>query len=158
MAKSCQKKHCLGAGAKCWVLFDKLHPKPSLLAHCPNPEPQKKVDSLVATRMDTVTRQGQTAIFFVSKEFPDEELYCALQYCHVIEQGPQDDLFKEFRPSAVVAASANESEHAGVEQNIDPAVFAFGNRAEDIDFVRNQGLKVDDNNEPAPENVPLPNQ
>ncbi len=31
----------------------------------------------------------------------------------------------------------------------------MGNQAEDIDFVRNQGLKVYDNNEPSPGNGPL---
>ncbi len=81
-----------------------------------------------------------------------------MQYYHVIKQGPQDDLFEELLPSAVVAASPNETENADAEQNIDPALFASGNRAEDIAFVRNQGLQVDDNNEPVPENVTLPNQ
>ncbi len=33
-------------------------------------------------------------------------------------------------------------------------MFHAGNRNEDIDFIRNQGLAVDDYNEPAPENVP----
>lgn len=38
--------------------------------------------------------------------------------------------------------------------DIDGAVFRAGNRNEDIEFVRNQGLVVDDDNEPAPENIP----
>ena len=33
-------------------------------------------------------------------------------------------------------------------------IFRAGNRAEDIAIVRGQGFEVDDDNEPAPENVP----
>ena len=33
-------------------------------------------------------------------------------------------------------------------------IFQVGNRAEDIALVRGQGFEVDDNNEPAPENIP----
>ena len=37
---------------------------------------------------------------------------------------------------------------------IDPQVFLSSNQAEDIALVCNQGYYVDDNNKPAPENVP----
>ncbi len=40
------------------------------------------------------------------------------------------------------------------ETKIDPAAFASGNRARDIEFVRNQGLVVDNDNK----NVPQPNE
>ncbi len=45
------------------------------------------------------------------------------------------------------------------EEGIDDAVFhPTGNCAEDIALVRNQGLEVDDHNEPAPKNIPEENQ
>ncbi len=80
MAISCpsrRSKHWLGISTKCWALFTQLHPKPTLLAHCPSMEFNKKVWSLVATRIDFVTRQGCTyqAAFFTSKEFPDKEIF-----------------------------------------------------------------------------------
>ncbi len=105
-----------------------------------------------------MTGSNLLGCIFVSEEFPAEELYCTLQFCHVIQQGPQDDFFEELFPSSVVDASANELEDADIALNINPAVFALGSQAEDINFVRNQGLEVDDDNKPAPENVPLPNQ
>ncbi len=41
---------------------------------------------------------------------------------------------------------------------LDPAILVAGNHAEDIVYVWNQGLEVNDDNEPAQENVLLPNQ
>ncbi len=71
MARSCWKKHCLGAGAKCCVLFDKLHPRSSLLAHIPKSDPQKKVDSLVATTWTPWHARVELIklYFFCSKNF-----------------------------------------------------------------------------------------
>ncbi len=157
MPRTRRRKLRLGSGAKCWSLFSQLHPKPSLLAHCSNPEPRKKVTSLVATKIEAVTRQGRTyqAVFFSSEEFPGEELFCALHYCHVFEEGPPENFFdanEEDAEPGDVAPPAVPVEEVAVE--LDPAVFAAGNHAEDIEFVRNQGLEVDDDNEPAPENVP----
>ncbi len=89
--------------------------------------------------MDTVTQQGWTylAVFFVSDEFPHEEIYCALKYCHIIQKGHKADFFDTLLQAAVdVSAEAN----ANVQQNINPAVFSFGTQAKDIIFVRNQGL------------------
>ncbi len=43
-----------------------------------------------------------------------------------------------------------------VETPIPPQVGHAGNRAEDIAEIRGLGFLVDDDNEPAPENIPLP--
>jgi hypothetical protein len=52
------------------------------------------------------------------------------------------------------AASADAIPERTTGDPIDISVFApTGNRAEDIAAVRNQGLAVDDDNEPAPENI-----
>ena len=40
--------------------------------------------------------------------------------------------------------------------DIEGTIFHAGNTAEDIAMVQTQGLMVDDDNEPAPENVPIP--
>ncbi len=40
---------------------------------------------------------------------------------------------------------------------IDNSVFNAGNCKEDIEFVWAQGLEVDNNKEPAPENIPVGN-
>ena len=79
---------------------------------------------------------------------PNEELYCSKKFCTVLEEGPEDLLFD----GEVQEPSNVEEEQAPTE--IDGAVFCAGNRNEDIEFVRNQGLVVDDDNEPTPENIP----
>ncbi len=65
-------------------------------------------------------------VFFVLDEFLDDKLYCALQYCHIIQQGPQADFFDALLPAAVDEAAAEEN--AYVEQNFDLAVFSSGNQ------------------------------
>lgn len=74
MARSCRSKIWLGRGAKCWALFTQLHPKPIFLAHCPNLEPQKRLKSIIATRINVVTRQGWTyqAVFFTPKDLQEK--------------------------------------------------------------------------------------
>ncbi len=61
--------------------------------------------------MESVTQQGWThqAVFFVSNEFPDEALYCALQYCQTVQQSPLTDFFDALLPAAVDAAAAEEN-------------------------------------------------
>ncbi len=56
--------------------------------------------------------------------------------------------------------NVNTVTYVGMEEAecIDQAIFAANNCAEDIDFIQNQGLQVDNDNEPVLENIPLPNQ
>lgn len=46
----------------------------------------------------------------------------------------------------------------GESECFDHTVFAVSICAEEIKFVQNQGLEVDIDNEPAPENAPVSNQ
>ncbi len=64
-----------------------------------------------------------------------------------IESHPKILFNKETFP----AYAGSNPNHFKLE--IDGAVFCAGNRNEDIDSVWNQGLAVDDDNEPAPGNI-----
>ena len=55
--------------------------------------------------------------------------------------------------SSDVAIEQND----GVGEEISEIVFRAGNRTEDIQMVRAQGLDVDDDNEPSLENIPTNN-
>ncbi len=72
-------------------------------------------------------------MFFLSEKFPNEDLFCAPHYCHVIEEGPPENFFNatggEENVNAVQDAGMVETEC------IDQAVFAASNHAKDIDFV-----------------------
>ena len=78
---------------------------------------------------------------------PNEEHYCSKKFCTVLEEGPEDLLFD----GEVQEPTNVEEEQAPTE--IDGAVFHSGNQNEDIEFVWNQGLVIDDDNELAPENI-----
>ncbi len=82
-----------------------------------------------------MTRQGRTyeAVFFSSEEFPDEELFCAWHYCHVIEEGPPENFFI----ATVAGENVDAVEDSGIEEaeSIDPALFDARNSVEDIKFV-----------------------
>ncbi len=149
MARSRQRLR-LGVEAKCSVLLSKLHPLAVVDAHIPNREAQKRLTDLIAVRIADATHSGRTlkSVFFTSPMIPNKELYCSKKFCTVLEEGPEDLLFD----GEVQEPSNVEEEQAPTE--IDGAVFRAGNRSEDIEFVRNQCLVVNDDNEPAPENIP----
>ncbi len=88
------------------------------------------------------------SVFFTSPSIPNEELYCLRKFCSVIEDGPKELNFEE---EAIAPSNADEEEETN---DIDGGVFCEGNRAKDIEFVWNQGLLVNKDNDPAPENVP----
>ena len=72
------------------------------------------------------------------------------------EQGPPDQLWEEVAPTeAPAAAAAVYIDKRG--EDIADFVFNAKNWAEDNALVRNMGFEVDDDNEPAPENVPAGN-
>ena len=68
---------------------------------------------------------------------------------HLISFGRRRHQPKHPPPPAAAAVYINEQ-----GEDIADFVFNAQNRAEDIALVRNMGFKVDDDNEPAPENVP----
>ena len=72
----------------------------------------------------------------------------------VWEEGPAEGLSDKepaLPPSEIQNSNAPTSDPG---DPIEADVFSAYNRAEDIDLVRNQGLEVDDDMEPAPNNVP----
>ena len=79
------------------------------------------------------------------------ELYAAKHYVKVVEEGPSDLFFDVAPPSpetpqGEVATEENEGTEFDFRRT--------GDAAEDIRTVLAQGLAVDDDNAPAPENAP----
>ena len=117
-----------------------------------NPEPGRRIDDLIAISRDVTTRGGKkfVSIFFQSSTIPGL-LHAAERWIKVVEQGPPDQLWEHAAPAEAPAAAVYID-----EQGEDIANFFFNahNQAEDIALVRDMGFEVDDDNEPAPENVP----
>ncbi len=87
------------------------------------------------------------SVFFTSPTIQNKELYCSRKFCSIIEEGPKELIFEE---ESIVPSNADEEEEAN---EIDGGVFCVGNQAKDTKFVWTQGLLVNDDNDPAPENV-----
>ena len=142
----------LGEGARCSVLVNKIRPSAVVDEHFPNKVPRQRLDDLIAVRREQTTRRGATCehVYFRSDTIPGE-LHVASRWCVVKAQGHPDSFWDEVpvEPRASLAPAP-----AARVNDIEPSVFGSGNRAEDIALVRNQGLEVDDDNDPAPENIP----
>jgi hypothetical protein len=145
-----------GEGAQCSVLISCLHPKDRINKHIVNWTAVDRLHDLIAIRKENTTRRGRTypAIFFTSESLPGEEVYCAVRYVKVTTAGR--NVWGNDAP-VVEPTAGDPAERPSVVDNgveIDREVLRSTNRQEDIDFVRAQGLDVDDDNDPAPENIP----
>jgi hypothetical protein len=147
---------CLGEGARCSVLLIYLHPSKTVAAAIVNPMNGQWLDDLIAVRCQVTTRRGKlfVSIFYRSDTIPG--LSSVERWATVIEQGIGEMWGGEPEATATTATAAPVTP---TEQNVPITDFIFNaqNRAEDIALVQAMGLEVDDNNEPAPENIPAPN-
>lgn len=102
------------------------------------------------------------ATFFSSPSVHGHTLHSANRWVKVLEEGNADGYWDNPRASTAAAggnAATNTDTDGAPEQQqegapIDESVFNASNRAEDIARVRNEGYEVDDDNDPAPENIP----
>lgn len=92
--------------------------------------------------IEQVTRKisGKFKVCIIVKHvlFGDDLLYCAEQYAVMISQGSEDDYFE-----AIATTTPNLP------------IWCAQNNAEDIGQVGAEGFKVDDNNNPALEIIPV---
>ena len=149
----------IGEGATCSVLVKRLRPSQAVAAAIPNASVNQRVDDLVATCHAVTTRRGHTfkTIFFTSQTIPGVELSAARRYVVVTTEGHPEALWEEHVPVAVVVPTAPTLPPVEATHNIiDDDVYFAQNRAEDIARVRNEGFEVDDDNDPAPKNIPAP--
>ena len=144
----------LGEGARCWVYLSFLRPSKTIEDHFPNQYPKQRLDDLIAIRQGVHTRTGHSfpAIWFTSETFPGAELLAAKRYVHVIAEGDPDKFFEVPHTNSLQTPSTDENagENQGVILDFQPT----GDLQEDIATVLAQGLIVDNDNEPAPENIP----
>ncbi len=109
---------------------------------------------LIAVSCEVTTRGGKSFvfIFFWSNTIPGL-LHSAERWVTVLEQ-PTGEIWSG-EPEAPAAVSPLAVNKAGKE--IADFVFHAHNWAEDITLIQNLGFEVDDNNAPAPQNIPTDN-
>ena len=81
-------------------------------------------------------------------------MYAVIRYVKIIQEGAEKDLFIPTAPSNPVptATMTTEGEVDAVALPIAPQI--TGELAEDINAMRAAGANIDDDNEPAEENIP----
>jgi hypothetical protein len=146
----------LGEGAVCSVLVTKLRPSRTVAEALPNAAANQRVEDLVTTRHAVITRSGRThdTINFTSPSFPGVEISAAQRYVIAMAPGHVDTMWTHFAPAVRASIVPNLPPIVAANQTIGDEIFFAQTRAEDIARVRAEGLEVDDDNDPAPENVP----
>jgi hypothetical protein len=143
----------LGIGAECKVLLKFLHPRKLINDLVINPTNNQRLERLLVIRQErkTVNRKEQLCVVFRHDSCEGKELYVVAKYALVTLEGAPEHFFKQPRVNPTpVLETAPEVEAIEIEQNI----YRARNTREDIEMVEQMGFQVDDDNNPAPENIP----
>ena len=157
-----------GVGAVASLMSKFVHSSRSIRHKYPNRPKNHNLQGVILVEVDAkVVWRGADAIMvfvFTHFDFPDEQFYAAKRYIHVTQEGKDDSLFvlvESFIP-AVSAGSIgplkfDKTNHAnGEEENDAPILLSVRTsnlRSEDMVELRRQGISIDNDNNPAPENV-----
>ena len=143
----------IGVGAKCSILLKRIHPQNVVRQYFPVYAANERLNDCIITRQEPVRRNGRTyvAVFLQHPSLGGEAhttLYTAKRWAVVRSEGDPDRFFDA--PSSPTTTNANTTTAAPNEAGL----LRVTNHAEDIAIVRGEGFHVDDDNEPAPENIP----
>ena len=113
-----------------------------------NPGPGMRLDDLVASRLEyrRVNRRDQAVIVFQSESF-SSEVYAVKNWVKVLSPSPEAS---RFQPRILVETVVGEE-----ETNDPEPMRLIDNQQENIRAFRAARVEVDDDNDPAPENIPL---
>ena len=155
MPRGSRKKR-IGTGAICSVLKRILHPSREINNKYPNQQHRERLDELLVTghELRRVRGKEQLCILFRHADFEGIQLYCQEQYAKVITEGPAEYFFvtQEGVDQEEVHEQQNPQEEQAEEFQL--ILELVGDLAEDIACLHAEGYGMDDDNEPAPENVP----
>ena len=148
-----KKQH--GVGAVCTVLLKYLHPGIYISEKFNNYKKADRLENCLAYKQEikTVNKKNQLVILLRHDDHPNVELYAVKRWVKVITEGAPEHVFVE-EDSDNESNVVNNDTAEGEDAPIDNIVFRSGGQAEDIALVRAMGLDVDDDNLPAPENIP----
>jgi hypothetical protein len=148
-----------GAGATCSVLLTRLHPAKLVSDKYTNLEHGRRLSDLICIRQEDkiVSRRLQSCFVYRHGDFEGKELHAVGRWSKVEVEGN----FIHYFGSNATNEDEEKDEGASdevVQIQIPTEILHAGNRAEDIAQVRALGFVVDDDNEPAPENIPTPQE
>jgi hypothetical protein len=141
-----------GVGANCTVLTKFIHPSEHVRALHTNLDKGHKTSViLIGQATVKVRKKEQKCYTFRSDDYPNLVLHAVLRYLIVVTEGPEATFF-----NTPTGNDATNVEAAAVEGPIMPP--RTNDHNEDIQAFTALGAIVDDDNLPAPENVPPPNE
>lgn len=151
------KKKQLGVGATVSILLKCLHPKDKVQQAWPVIAAQERQDFIVLSQKDT-TRKGKSYVSVVV-DHPMRSNYrgqitVPRRFVKVKMEGVPNMFFDSPQVPPLTQNNPSETAVDTTEEEQDPASNICRDLAEDIALIRNQGYDVDDDNKPAPENVP----
>ncbi len=153
MPKNKRLRH--GIGAKISVYKKFLHPRALVSAKYPNVLKGDVLDDLLAVGQEEklVCKRLQTCNVMWHEDFDDGQLlYAVARYCKVQQEGASEHLFNKAQQSDLEGV---EAVAVGGEEVVQHEVPSILNK--DASNFWAQGFEVDDNNNPAPKNLPGPN-
>jgi hypothetical protein len=133
-------KKNLGLGATCTVSYCYVHPASVVKQKFPNARKKESLTGLVCLRKETkkVNNKFQECAIIRHEEFASE-LHVVLRWVKVDQEG---------QPFEAAAPRIQSSTSRELPAELRRAT------AQDIKRMRDEGFEVDDDNDPAPENVP----
>ena len=162
-------KLCASVGAVASVMSKFVHPSKSIRHKYTKRLKNHKLQGVILVEFDAkVVRWGANAILvfvFTHFYFPNKQFHAAKRYINVTKEGEEDSLFVlvESVIPTVSAVSINpltfdQTNRAdGAEANNAPILLSGRTSnisSEDMVELRRQGIAMDDDNNPAPENFP----
>jgi hypothetical protein len=149
-----------GVGGRCDILLKYLHPQVLINSKIPKSgwtHKQELTDCVIVSRETrNIDRKGRIVIVVKHPTFGESLIYCAERYAKVKVEGEPDGFFDK-KTDLPIIANAPTFSIGDLDKPIDTSVIdkmGRSTRSEDIALARSQGLDVDDDNEPAPENIP----
>jgi len=142
-----------GIGARCSVIARFLHPRRLIKERYPYYTFDKRIGGLLVARREQkqVNHRIQQCLVFQHDDFNDQELYAVERYGRVTEEGPSDSFFIEDEEVPDLDTRARNDEGLNALESL-PAI--SGQLVDDIARLRRDGFSVDDDMDPAPENIP----
>ena len=165
MARQSKNKKRFGKGAKVSCMIKYLHPSRLVSSTLPNTTANFRLEGCtVVGRDNKVINRKEKPVFIVHHEDfkttdgEPEDIYALPRWFKIIEEGPSEDFFGV--SSSTNGANPTNSGNAEDEEQESPAIVHEINRRGRVvesDLANLNGqVQIDDDNAPAPENIPSP--
>jgi hypothetical protein len=151
-----KKKLTPGIGAEATVLTRFIHPSELIRDKHPNQDKEWKTKNrttvlLIGQDLKKINKKWQDVYVFRCEDFENKELYAVKRYVCITKEGDKEHFFDS------IVAGEDPPTVEIEEPELLPALPARGGdgfEAAEIETLRAAGIVIDDDNEPAPENLP----